>query len=503
MKANKVSNIFNLKNIIRYFLIPYIIFNILTLSILPLPWFDEIWFTDITQSLAETGKYTLHQNGISEESLIYGPLYFNLQIFITNLLGFDCFQFRLLGFVSGILIIIMGIKILQSLHVSEKYQSLYVLLISFQEIFFRGLHFGRMDLTAALPIMISLYLYLKYQETKIISQLLVSRIAIMVLLSCAFLTTPRIIFLILPFGALFSIDFYRNRKNYLYHSLNCIIILGVASSYLIWILYKFSTIDNFLQLVYKNPNVQGHLMAFELFIRSGLRSYIYILPSLLIVLYGIFICYKLILKKYVFNISLVTFIFVSLFTYIFIVVSLQPYSTILFPFLYLEVVYLLSISSISLPKFHIKIQFILIYIILAINITAFIIRVGGLVISYQGRNAAIPQQVINTYINKGSNVVADYKYFYTLNNNDNNFNPVTYYGQSIKNQEELFNYDYLLVEDSTYAQMYRSEKSDLVLITKVSTGTDFTDLSKKMSFWGSNVLFATYDGYLYKRIRKQ
>ena len=296
-KQFNFNTIFTLRNIIRYFLIPYIIFNVFTLSVFPLPWYDEVFMADVMQSLAEIGKYNANENGKSTEILIYGPLYFNLQVLITNSIGFDCFQFRLLSFISGILIIFMGIKILQYLQVSEKYQSLYILLISLQEIFFRGLHLGRMDLTATLPIIISLYLYIKYQESRIISQLLISRIAIMVLLSCAFLTTPRIVFILLPFGILFSIDFYRNTKNYFYHSLNIIIVLGVAISYLVWIFYKCSSIDNFLQLTYKVPIAQEHIMGFARLKRFGIQSYLYILPSIISFFLSLVIVWSLVQKK--------------------------------------------------------------------------------------------------------------------------------------------------------------------------------------------------------------
>lgn len=73
---------------------------------------------------------------------------------------------------------------------------------------------------------------------------------------------------------------------------------------------------------------------------------------------------------------------------------------------------------------------------------------------------------------------------------------------SYAHQEEILDYDYLLVEDSLFAQRYRNEKSALVLLTKIDTGTDLIDLAKKLDFLGGQVLFATYDGYLYQRIRK-
>lgn len=492
---------FTLKNILLYFFVPYIILNIITLPIFPLPWLDEVFFADITQSLAQTGKYTLHNQGYANEDLTYGPLYFNLQVLITDLFGFGTFQFRLLGFISGILTILVAIKILQYLKVASRYQALYLLLICFQEVFFRGLHFGRMDLVATLPVMVSFYLYLKFQNSNTKFHLLVSRIAITILLSCACLTTPRAIFLLLPFGILFVIDFYNHRENYFYHTLNFSIISGVIISYLIWILYKFSSIDIFLLSVYKSDNVQAHFMEFRRLKRFGAQTYIYILPSLFAIFFGGFTFFKL-RGENTMNSSFLLFIFASIVSYFIIVAEPQPYTAMLFPFIYLAIMYLLSLSHFLSPIYN-NIQILFIRLILLVNIAAFFVRIAGLALSYEGRNADISDQFIKKHIENGSNVIADYKYFYSLHKNNNTFNFLSRKKEIIQKQESLFNYDYLLIEDSLRVKYYRTETSDLVLVTKISIGRDLSNLSKKLSFLGSKVLFATYDGYLYKRIRKK
>ncbi len=135
-----MSKLLTLKGVAIYFLLPYLSFHILTLSIFPLPWLDEVFMADITQSLAKTNKYYLSLSGKPDEILLYGPVYFNLQVLITNLFGFDTFQFRLLGFVSGMLLVLVGVKILQYLQIAEKYQALYILLVLLHNTPFKYFH---------------------------------------------------------------------------------------------------------------------------------------------------------------------------------------------------------------------------------------------------------------------------------------------------------------------------------------------------------------------------
>lgn len=506
-----MNKLLTLKGVAIYFLFPYLLFHILTLSIFPLPWLDEVFMADITQSLAQTNKYYLNLSGQADEILLYGPVYFNLQVLITNLFGFDAFQFRLLGFVSGMLVVLVGVKILQYFQITEKYQALYILLVLLQEVFFRGLHFGRMDLTATLLVILSLYLYLKYQYANLIAQLIWSRIVITILLSAASLTTPRTIFLLLPFGILFFIDFWESvqkkntQKNY-YHFLNLLIILGVASSQFCWLFYKYGNINTYLAAVYNNNAVKAHahIMNFDRLKRFGIQTYLYIFPSILSFFASFVVFWKLAQTQKIAHrsfISFIWFVFASIFTYFILVVEPQPYTVMLFPFAYLAVVYLLALSTALSPIYQ-KIKIAIISLILFTNLSACVVRMGGIFLSYKGRNPEIANEIVKKHIKKGSKVVADYKYFYSLQKNQNQLYYRTGNKKIIAHQEEILDYDYLLVEDSLYAKRYRNEKSALVLLTKIDTGTDLIDLAKKLDFLGSQVLFATYDGYLYKRIRK-
>ena len=86
------------------FFVMWIGYHLATLSLSPLPWFDEVFYASISESFRYNGTLILsiapdHLPG--GEALSYGPVYFMLTAWVTDLIGFNIFSFRLANFAFG------------------------------------------------------------------------------------------------------------------------------------------------------------------------------------------------------------------------------------------------------------------------------------------------------------------------------------------------------------------------------------------------------------------
>jgi hypothetical protein len=86
-----------------------VVLSTITLSKSPLPWYDEIFFADVTNNLIKSGKLELNVIASKEGSpvYIYGFLYFLIQKYLAFDLGISMLQFRLVNFISGILVVFL------------------------------------------------------------------------------------------------------------------------------------------------------------------------------------------------------------------------------------------------------------------------------------------------------------------------------------------------------------------------------------------------------------
>jgi hypothetical protein len=113
-----------------------------------LPWYDEVFFADITHSLIAGNSLTLNMVLLPAEASIYGPVYFYTQKIIISFLGFGMWQFRLLNFASGIAVIFMFLTIAKKLNLSKLNICILIALIAFDSQFNFNMTSGRMDLFA-------------------------------------------------------------------------------------------------------------------------------------------------------------------------------------------------------------------------------------------------------------------------------------------------------------------------------------------------------------------
>ena len=396
------------KNILYLIFFLWILFHIITIQRSPLVWFDEAFFASITKSFQENGKFYLKMatldNFDNKEVLWYGPLYFYVQNFITKLLGWGIWQFRLLNLMSGIILVYIIIKI--SKKFKFKYIELFILLlllVTDTEIN-SNIHSSRMDSFTMLLFTSAVYIFYFVEKKSFYNNLLTG-----LLLACAFLSTPRVgfLYLIFPITFLFElIDAIKYKNRYISIIINYIIIfLIIIIPFYIWVLLKFGNISNYIDMFLNNKTYQGLYKLFNL-------PAIFQVPTLL--LWVIMLIY-LVYNKYI-SIFKTSYIVLFSIPILYILFIKGAYSVYFMPFLYLGLIF--SYSKV-LPSLKIKkyLKYLLFCIIIC-NSLIFITKSFFIINSWEARN---PENFESYFIKKNltnENIIASFPYFYTIEKNN-------------------------------------------------------------------------------------
>jgi hypothetical protein len=215
--------------------------QVLVLPFNPLPWFDEVYFADVSLSLVETGQMKLRMlpSAVKGEVLFYGPVYFYLQALITKAIGLDIFQFRLLNFVSGMGLVLLFRQFLRAFGFRPFEFQVLPLLLFVTPVFWQNMHSGRMDLLATLAGFGGLYFLLQSWKSKQLSPAFWAGL----LVSVSFLTTPRMIFMLVPLGllSLLLLPSWQWKSFFLF-------ALAALAPVLAWFFWKFDSLDAYLAM---------------------------------------------------------------------------------------------------------------------------------------------------------------------------------------------------------------------------------------------------------------
>jgi len=215
--------------------------QLLALPFNPLPWFDEVFFVDISSSVLANGQLNLPMmpNLYSGEILIYGPVYFYLQALILKLAGLGAFQFRFLSFASGCILVLVFRRFLRR-HCPQTWISdLFPLVLFINPIFLQSIHSGRMDLFATLFCFLSfVYVYNSIDNQRTKSLALAGFFA-----AIAFLSTPRTVFVFIPLCLL--VPFYLRFRHFFSIA---VFFFCFGFPILLWFVWKFPSLDAYLAL---------------------------------------------------------------------------------------------------------------------------------------------------------------------------------------------------------------------------------------------------------------
>ena len=459
-----------------------------------MPWFDEVWFASITNSLVKTGKFMLDICPLQtqKEVLIYGPVYFLLTSVSIKLFGFSILSFRLVNFAFGIANLFIFYKIIQFFIKDKTWALLTIILIAFDNIYNSNIHGGRMDSVALFFYLLSLLIILnnKLSYKRIFFSGLIAALAL--------LTTPRVGFLFFSF--IFIILYYSHNEK-ITKQIRNITLWGfpIFSLYIIWIIYAFGSFTEFIQ--YYTNSGKAYNASLVSFLGSNFYfpSYqiIMIFSLLVLTIYGF---YTKQVKDYLFIIiALLNIVLFHL-----IVFDTGAYSIYIIPFYYGLLCYLLH--KIQFKQSYRNLKYAIYVLIFIINMGIFSFKIITVLSSQNIRDFRQMDQIVKTFIPKNSKVIGNDRYFYSCIKNNTIFQSIE---RPFSDKERanyhtnIFKYDYIIISNETLLsdpELLNAYKNDsLALITKYQLGSNkiaaFTN--KILKFAGMNIS-GSYDGVIYK-----
>ena len=471
----------------------FIFISLSTLSFSPLPWFDEVFFADLSHSYLYKGGFYLKFSPIfnKTEFLFYGPVYFWLQAAWAKLIGFQVFGFRLVNFVSGLIFLILFRQFLTGLGIPKLMTTLVAVLLLSDPIIQSNLHSGRMDFLSIMLSMAGLMVFLAYTKKSQLALIPVSSI----FFALGFLTTPRILFFLVP---VFLYLLVRFRKDHLIG----LFLLLVCSSIpvFLWIFSRFGNPLAYIDAFLSNLAVASHIGP----IRNSFSFFRY--PQY-ILWYGLVIVSTILqfrfwfLKKR-FNLDAAFFLLVIVFFH-FLVVEKGPYSAMVVPmYAGLALVTWLDIREISIWKAFYQGIFFLNFLIFS---GIFSLKMGIALANKSKTSEQKFLKILPSDLLRRKKVVASFEYFYILNSLD-----CRYYGfqlgpipQRIQFHFQTVDFDYLLLskEEANCHQFIEYQRGGK--IEKVCEVNMPDDNASSFVQFASSKLHITrpdYSGVLYKHI---
>jgi 4-amino-4-deoxy-L-arabinose transferase-like glycosyltransferase len=291
--------------------------HLYTLTLFPLPWFDETYMASIAKDFAENGTFrhliaaAAHQQ---EEQFIYGPFYFLVVSLVIKTVGFSIFSYRLVAFIAGIGVIAIFLYLLKHLKKQPTWQLLAVVVISLDPFFWRCMHEGRMDLLALAFSLWAFYRVLQTPSRR-------NAVFIAFLMGLALLTTPRSWF---NAPILFAIMVYRYRQNFVATILISIFVISLM--YLPWVYYAFGGVGEMLNYYYDQ---RGYTQL------DGVTVYFvkYQFPLLLVAIFVV--VHQVIQRNKAYFSEIFWFCSVSIGLFYILVKDSGPYSAFIVPHYYL------------------------------------------------------------------------------------------------------------------------------------------------------------------------
>jgi len=464
-----------------------IIFHLGTLSISPLPWYDEVMFADATYNFSEIGKLiskVVPFQIYNEEINVYGPVYFYTQAFLTSILGISALKFRLLNLISSIIIILLVRKRI-NIEVNLTNFLLLAILI-FSPLYIQNSHGGRMDLLATLFVLLA-YIILYSNKLLFVKK----SIYVAILLSFAMLTTPRAMFLTSGI-AIFFLSNIINKKSIINNLVHFFLIFSVPIiMYCLWSFYCYN--DPIYLIKYLTTDGTKGYVGIALFN----KEIEYIIFILFLILY---ITSKI--KDRIFT-DFSTAMLISSITFIFLIHETGPYGAMLIPFEILGIAELIKSNKNLLFS---KTNRFLWTIILLGFVGIFSFKCVSIFTHIKERSANNVEEILIRNHIENKNVIASFPYFYELKKKGNNvLNYEIVVNKNIDDMLDMTNkillpdYLFFLQKDTSNSfikKLCTTQKFilvDSIIIKKES--------NKFKDFFANKGGYNSYEGYLYKKIK--
>ncbi len=478
------------------FISTFCLIHIFTLTISPIVWQDETFFTSISNSFSANSTFYLD---VSPEYLkglpvyIYGPVYFVLNGTIIKYFGLGPFQSRIIGLLSGLLIYL----VIYLIGLREKKQSTAVLLVFIAfllDVFFNAsLHKGRNDTLALLLYLTSLYLFIKSWQPNTL-YLIFSGI----LYACAIITTPRILFTLPGFLLISIYQIFSSKEKIYLLKIYIAWIMPIIVIPVLAILIAFRDFNNYWKyIILVSSQTQ------KLFLKI---PFVPLEEFPLIITFGL--CVILMITKFKIKelLDKVTILLLLNLTFYYtLVVDVGPYSVLIIPFYYLI---LINFYITFVERFgNRRIIYFLIAPLLCFNVFIYTIKNTYLLADLNNRQYDVVSNYVKTNIPSNSHVIGDEVYYYAVLNAGSKFQYMHLHFPSLDTIEnyrrKVFDYDYLFLSD----RLSQRDLNIYQLYAKYSTLEKIGRLEKpKKRILPINKLIPDYDfsvfgysGTLYKR----
>lgn len=458
----------------KLLIILLLIIHVFTLTFSPLPWFDEVFFADISKNFSEgKGLKLLIAPEISimgQEVLVYGPVYFFLQAIPIYFFGLEKFIFRLVCFLGGVLSIFFLGEIFRFFSKNMKTSWVWILVLC-DPMFFSSSHGGRMDLWALAFLLAAISFYLSWIKEEKAIFLVISSL----FMALSVLTTPRILAPGLGLAILVSIFSLKSMKNF---KINIVFWL-VPFMFIIsaWVFFAFGGIAKLL--IYYGAETSSYVGGRFNFPKQ-------IIPLLIAGFISIVI---LIVKKKL-PTEVILFGVFGVLSYLILVKDSGPYSILLVFFIYLFV--LLSGHLRYSPVF----------IIVIFNGVFFISKILFLTFSYEQRKSdVIFQKLIE--LPPESTIIADDIYYYDIISSGHKF---LFKDHLVSMEKKLVFYkkndfDFILVRNKSYPDNnFNFLKSHINLQEVESFQIPINSTSNYLQSLIPITIHNNIDGTLYKAI---
>lgn len=418
--------------------VSYVLFHLLSLNKSPYPWFDETFMVSIAKDWAEHSTFTAQIANTAfrgTEVFIYGPVYFLINGFIFKIVGITIFNARIVCLLAYFAFAFVGWKILRELKMSVATQWVWIIGILTEPNLSVLAHQGRMETLVILFLFLSFYFLIiapAYNPTIILSGFFFGMAA---------LTSPRIGFIVIPYGCFIL---YQTRSFWK----SALWISPVIIFYGYWVFYAFGSLDSFIKY-YTVPkswdDMHNSSFIFNQLWYVTKNEIILLTIALLLIVTRFF--------KRPDNQNTAAFIWLltgSILAYFILINNWGPYMTYSLVLLYLWIA-CLSEDLLKYPWITLAFSFLLLF-----NLAFYSGKITLTLASWNQRNPSEAKAFFQKHIPEKAKVVGDPVLYYIAVESGNSYEYFEHY-ESLEQREklhrEVLNYDYLVVSDIEHGRV--------------------------------------------------
>jgi hypothetical protein len=454
----------------------YVIYHFATLVYSPLPWFDEITFLSMTESYIKDKTFyeTCRILVIPDEKLVYGPLFFILQAFIIKSLGFSIFTVRLSSLVFGIINLALIYKICRHFKFGYAATFIAIAIVAFEPNFNQFLHSGRNDFVTLFFFLISYLVYIN-TDSRSHTKTIIFGLFTGIMLACAALTTPRIIFAFSFYVFALIYEIAADKSKTLLHTIikYCCIAAGFISIYSIWVYSAFDSFKAFIDYNLNSPVIQAHTGVESAFRPSYyLFVFIYAFIALIVSLRN---------KALSQNRELLLFTVPIVVSFILIVTGglTGRYFALADTFL------AIMIAGLTIHLHNGKIMKYATYTLILFYVGIFMVKAVYIAANASLRNPYTNEAIITQYIKPNNAIVADFQYYYIARNKNCTFLSIDENGMMDKKLEYIYKnkFRYFIVNKNNWAaDFYHTEvlKNNYKLIANIDIKNNTSGLFQRV-----------------------